>query len=144
MLILDLPKGLCDTLSEVIGSLSIYELRCLNSFMWRILWFNFVCKTEHIVNLMKLLTDLLANNMSDWTPVLTFRASIIKAEVQGTDGLSIAQAFTSLALISLIMDPAIALIQIIPQLSGSMANFFEAPGVSSLLLSRRQTQWSRA
>lgn len=66
---------------------------------------------------------VLANTMVDWTPVLTFTAYIVKAQIQRTATLSTSQAFTSLALIALVTDPAVGLIQAIPQLTASMANF---------------------
>lgn len=61
--------------------------------------------------------------MADWAPVLTFITYVLIANARGTADLSTAQAFTSLAIISLVTKPAVAFIQAIPQLASSMGNF---------------------
>lgn len=79
--------------------------------------------------------------MADWAPVLTFIAYIAKAHAQGTQGLSTAQAFTSLAIISLVTNPAVQAIQAIPRMASSLGNFarLQAYLLSPVIQDERQT-----
>jgi ABC-type multidrug transport system fused ATPase/permease subunit len=55
--------------------------------------------------------------------LVTFAAFIIRSQIDGSKPLSTAQAFTSLAIISLITSPALQLLASIPALTASMAAF---------------------
>lgn len=54
---------------------------------------------------------------------MTFAAFVIRSRIGGSDPLSVAQAFTSLAIISLITAPALQLLASIPAITASMAAF---------------------
>jgi ABC-type bacteriocin/lantibiotic exporter with double-glycine peptidase domain len=56
-------------------------------------------------------------------PLITFAAFIIRAKVNGSQQLSTAQAFTSLAIISLITNPALQLLASIPAITAAFGCF---------------------
>jgi len=58
-----------------------------------------------------------------WSPSLAFIIYAIQANIRGSDSLSTAQAFTSLAIISLVTSPAAELLATIPQSASAMGCF---------------------
>lgn len=60
--------------------------------------------------------------------LVTFAAFVIRSQIDGSNSLSIAQAFTSLAIISLITAPTLQLLASIPALTASMAAFDRVHG----------------
>jgi ATP-binding cassette, subfamily C (CFTR/MRP), member 1 len=89
--------GYSRIMSDIIQSQRIRELRHQRGFRWMIIWLN-----------------VIANLPFNLGPVATFVAYAIQAKVRGTDSLSTTQAFTSLALISLLTDPASQLLAAFP------------------------------
>ncbi|KAG9725388.1 putative ABC transporter, partial [Aureobasidium melanogenum] len=69
----------------------------------------FACFARFIIGL-----NAIAVIPSIWAPVTTFIVYAIKARVDGWDGLNIAQAFTSLALLDLVTTPSAKLLTIMP------------------------------
>ncbi|KAI7976679.1 hypothetical protein EIK77_009910 [Talaromyces pinophilus] len=70
--------------------------------------------------------------------LVTFAAFVIRSQVDGSNPLSIAQAFTSLAIISLITSPSLQLLASIPALTAATAAFDRVHGF--LICSTKDTR----
>ncbi|KAH0274733.1 putative ABC transporter, partial [Aureobasidium melanogenum] len=90
-------SGLKESASSLLHSLRLNELQM------------FACFARLIIGL-----NAIAVIPSIWAPVTTFKVYAIKAYVDGSDGLDIAQAFTSLALLDLVTTPSAKLLTIMP------------------------------
>ncbi|KAG9862345.1 putative ABC transporter, partial [Aureobasidium melanogenum] len=90
-------SGLMKSASALLHSLRVNELHM------------FACFARFIIGL-----NAIAVIPSIWAPVTTFIVYAIKARVGGSDGLNIAQAFTSLALLDLVTTPSAKLLTIMP------------------------------
>ncbi|KAG9674462.1 putative ABC transporter, partial [Aureobasidium melanogenum] len=90
-------SGLMESASSLLHSLRVNELHM------------FACFARFIIGL-----NAIAVIPSIWAPVTTFIVYAIKARVDGSDGLNIAQAFTSLALLDLVTTPSAKLLTIMP------------------------------
>ncbi|KAG9838787.1 putative ABC transporter, partial [Aureobasidium melanogenum] len=90
-------SGLVKSASSLLHSLRVNELQM------------FACFARFIIGL-----NAIAVIPSFWAPVTTFIVYAIKARVDGSDGLNISQAFTSLALLDLVTTPCAKLLTIMP------------------------------
>ena len=89
--------GLGRIMSDIIQRQRLRELDFQKSFRWMIVWLNSV-----------------ANVPSNVAPVLTFIIYAVQAKYRGMDSLGTTQAFTSLAILSLLTEPAAQLLASIP------------------------------
>jgi ATP-binding cassette subfamily C (CFTR/MRP) protein 1 len=100
------PQGLSDILTSIIQNQRVRELDLNQSFRWMIIWLN-----------------VFASIPSIWSPMLTFIAYAVKAKIQNEGSLSMVQAFTSLAIITLVTKPASTLLIAIPMVVSAGACF---------------------
>lgn len=98
--------GLSKVLSSLIQAARIEETRLMGAFRTNLVWALLSAMTPGI-----------------WGPAATFAVFAIQASVQGTDSINTTNAFTALSLISLLCDPASALVQ-------SIVDVFAAVGCS--------------
>ncbi|KEQ80625.1 putative multidrug resistance protein [Aureobasidium pullulans EXF-150] len=98
--------GLGSVVEHLIQSACLAELRASRGFMWLILAMNFVAVIP-----------------ATWAPTITFIVYAIQATVRHTESLGIAQAFTSLALLTLVTTPASKLLTVLPQSAAAMGCF---------------------
>ncbi|KAK6000323.1 hypothetical protein QM012_003955 [Aureobasidium pullulans] len=90
-------SGLVKSASSLLDSLRVNELQM------------FACFARFIIGL-----NAIAVIPSIWAPVTTFIVYAIKARIDDSNGLNIAQAFTSLALLDLVTTPSAKLLTIMP------------------------------
>lgn len=98
--------GLSKVLSTLIQAARVEETRLMGAFRTNLVWALLSAMTPGI-----------------WGPAATFAVFAIQASVQGTDSINTTNAFTALSLISLLCDPASALVQ-------SIVDVFAAVGCS--------------
>ncbi|KAI5240904.1 putative ABC transporter [Aureobasidium subglaciale] len=89
--------GLMNQASALLHSLRLNELKMLALLSQFIIGLNAIAVVPSI-----------------WSPVLTFVVYAIKARIDGSDGLDISQAFTSMALLNLVTTPTAKLLTIMP------------------------------
>jgi ATP-binding cassette subfamily C (CFTR/MRP) protein 1 len=78
-----------------------------------------------------------------WAPTITFIVYAIQATVRHTESLGIAQAFTSLALLTLVTTPASKLLTVLPQSAAAMGCFERLQTFLLLpVASDRSTSWN--
>ncbi|KAI4743295.1 putative multidrug resistance protein [Aureobasidium sp. EXF-12298] len=107
---------------RLIQTYCLTELRTSRGFMWLILAMNFV---------------------ATWAPTITFIVYAIQATVRHTESLGIAQAFTSLALLTLVTTPASKLLTVLPQSAAAMGCFERLQTFLLLpVASDRSTSWN--
>ncbi|KAG9750060.1 putative ABC transporter, partial [Aureobasidium melanogenum] len=90
-------SGLMKSASSLLHSLRVNELRMFARFARFIIGLNAIAVVPSI-----------------WAPVTTFIVYAIKARIDGSNGLNISQAFTSLALLDLVTTPSAKLLTIMP------------------------------
>lgn len=98
--------GLSKVLSTLIQAARVEETRLMGAFRTNLVWALLSAMTPGI-----------------WGPAATFAVFAIQASVRGTDSINTTNAFTALSLISLLCDPASALVQ-------SIVDVFAAGGCS--------------
>lgn len=98
--------GLSKVLSALIQAARVEETRLMGAFRTNLVWALLSAMTPGV-----------------WAPAVTFAVFSIQAAVNGTDAINTTQVFTSLSLISLLCDPASALVQ-------SVVDVFAAVGCS--------------
>ncbi|KAH0283877.1 putative multidrug resistance protein, partial [Aureobasidium sp. EXF-3399] len=98
--------GLGSVVEELIQVSCLQELKTSRGFMWLILAMNFIAVIP-----------------TTWAPTITFIVYAIQATIRNTRSLGIAQAFTSLALLTLITAPASKLLTVLPQFAAAMGCF---------------------
>ncbi|GAB7352459.1 hypothetical protein MBLNU459_g2868t1 [Dothideomycetes sp. NU459] len=98
--------GLSDIMSDAVQKERIRETRQMESWAWIIVWLNTI-----------------ANNPIVMTPAATFAVYAIQATIRGAESLNTVQAFTSLALISLLANPASRLLHAVPNTARSIGSF---------------------
>lgn len=103
--------GLSKVLSTLIQAARVEETRLMGAFRTNLVWALLSAMTPGI-----------------WGPAATFAVFAIQASVQGTDSINTTTAFTALSLISLLCDPASALVQ-------SVVDVFAAVGCSDRIQS---------
>ncbi|KAF3482809.1 uncharacterized protein GIQ15_02133 [Arthroderma uncinatum] len=110
VLTLSLEKSLEVTLQK----LRVHELRLSGGFMWLIILLNV---------LGAYLQSGLATLPAIWSPAIAFIAFTVQAKIQHSNLLSTEQAFTSLALISLVTIPAESFMDAIPHAGACLGSF---------------------
>ncbi|KAI4764830.1 putative multidrug resistance protein [Aureobasidium sp. EXF-12344] len=111
---------------RLIQTYCLTELRTSRGFMWLILAMNFVAVIP-----------------ATWAPTITFIVYAIQATVRHTESLGIAQAFTSLALLTLVTTPASKLLTVLPQSAAAMGCFERLQTFLLLpVASDRSTSWN--
>lgn len=98
--------GLSKVLSTLIQASRVEETRLMGAFRTNLVWALLSAMTPGV-----------------WAPPVTFAVFSIQAALNGTDAINTTQVFTSLSLISLLCDPASALVQ-------SVVDVFAAVGCS--------------
>ncbi|OKL58187.1 hypothetical protein UA08_06868 [Talaromyces atroroseus] len=98
--------GLSDSLGTMLQDRRRRELDLSRQFRWLIVWLNVVASLPQMC-----------------ASLVTFAAFVIRSQIDGSDPLSTAQAFTSLSIITLITSPALQLLASIPALTASNAAF---------------------
>lgn len=138
--------GLTGTMEITIQQQRIRELNLAKSFRWMIVWLNVVCKSYFIKIKAKVITKALsmltyvANIPPSFVPVATFVTYAIQAKIQGSASLSTTQAFTSLAIITLVTNPAAELLAAIP-VTAAASGCFERIQAFLLAPSRKDTRY---
>ncbi|KAJ9298207.1 hypothetical protein DTO271G3_3812 [Paecilomyces variotii] len=103
--------GISEQIAFTLQGQRLRELKLSKKFRWLIVWVNVVAS----------LPQLCAS-------LITFAAFIIRAKVNRSPQLSTAQAFTSLAIISLIANPALQLLASIPAITAAFGCFSRIHG----------------
>ncbi|KAK0643329.1 putative ATP-binding cassette transporter [Cercophora newfieldiana] len=98
--------GLSSLLSSIIQAQRVEETHRMAGFRWCNIWQNVVQNIPYIV-----------------APVLTFTIYAVQAMAQGKESVNTAQAFTSLAIISLLTDPTAKLLSAIPSTASTLGCF---------------------
>lgn len=91
--------GLANIMEDMLQTQRIRELHLSKSFRWMIVWINMVASMPQIL-----------------APLVTFAAYAIRSRVDDSDSLSVARAFASLAIVSLVTSPMVNLLASIPAL----------------------------
>ena len=115
--------GLTQLLSDRIQSLRLSELELSKVFRKLIVWMNLNCQLSYLMSLVcfdKWLTTqvLLANFAAIVSPLITFTVVYAMAS-----SISVAQAFTSLAIITLLTDPLSSLLSSVPSFAATLGCF---------------------
>ncbi|GKZ48059.1 hypothetical protein AbraIFM66951_011809 [Aspergillus brasiliensis] len=92
--------GLSEVLANSLQAQRERELDLSRDFRWLIVWLNVMCAA-----------------------LVTFAAFVIRAKIDHSETLSTVQAFTSLAIISLITSPALQLLASIPAITAALGAF---------------------
>lgn len=95
--------GYSDVVSDLVQNERDKEMKKRQGFLWMMVWVNTVGNIPYVLS-----------------PAATFSVYAIQAYLTGRDSLNIVQAFTSLALISLVSDPASRLLHAIPNVASSL------------------------
>ncbi|RAH71082.1 P-loop containing nucleoside triphosphate hydrolase protein [Aspergillus aculeatinus CBS 121060] len=98
--------GLSETLAATLQAQRERELDLSKDFRWLIVWLNVVASLPQMC-----------------ASLVTFAAFVIRAKIDHSDTLSTVQAFTSLAIISLITSPALQLLASIPAVTAALGAF---------------------
>ena len=98
--------GLGRVMSDIIQRQRLRELNFQRSFRWMIVWMNAI-----------------ANVPMNVAPVLTFIIYAVQAKYRGMDSLGTTQAFTSLAILSLLTGPAAQLLTSVPSTAAASGCF---------------------
>ncbi|KAE8352698.1 P-loop containing nucleoside triphosphate hydrolase protein [Aspergillus coremiiformis] len=98
--------GWSDHLANLLQEQRKRELDLSKSFRWLIVWLNVIASLPQMS-----------------ASLATFAAFVIRSQVDQSDHLSTTQAFTSLAIITLITKPALQLLASIPALTAALAAF---------------------
>ncbi|PYI35212.1 P-loop containing nucleoside triphosphate hydrolase protein [Aspergillus indologenus CBS 114.80] len=98
--------GLSETLATILQAQRGRELNLSRDFRWLIVWLNVVASLPQMC-----------------ASLVTFAAFVIRAKLDHSDTLSTVQAFTSLAIISLITSPALQLLASIPAVTAALGAF---------------------
>lgn len=107
---------------DLIQRACLHELRVSRGFMWLILALNSIGKFSVPLSIKQSLI-MPAVIPSTCAPVITFIVYAVLSEVKRSNSLSTTQAFTSLALLTLITNPAARLLTVIPQCASAMGCF---------------------
>lgn len=107
---------------DLIQRACLHELRVSRGFMWLILALNSIGKFSVPLSIKQ---SLIMPTVipSTCAPVITFIVYAVLSEVKHSNSLSTTQAFTSLALLTLITNPAARLLTVIPQCVSAMGCF---------------------
>ncbi|KAJ9195019.1 hypothetical protein DTO164E3_7003 [Paecilomyces variotii] len=103
--------GISEQIAFTLQGQRLRELKLSKKFRWLIVWVNVVASLPQLR-----------------APLITFAAFIIRAKVNRSPQLSTAQAFTSLAIISLITNPALQLLASIPAITAASGCFSRIHG----------------
>ncbi|PYH68010.1 uncharacterized protein BO88DRAFT_405908 [Aspergillus vadensis CBS 113365] len=98
--------GLSEVLANTLQAQRERELDLSRDFRWLIVWLNVVSSLPQMC-----------------ASLITFAAFIIRAKIDHSETLSTVQAFTSLAIISLITSPALQLLASIPAITAALGAF---------------------
>ena len=98
--------GLGRVMTDIIQGQRIRQLSHQKSFRWMIVWMNVVANIPEMT-----------------APMATFTAYVIQAKLRGMGSLGTTQAFTSLAIISLLTTPAARLLAVIPSTASASGCF---------------------
>ncbi|RAK99259.1 P-loop containing nucleoside triphosphate hydrolase protein [Aspergillus ibericus CBS 121593] len=98
--------GLSETLATTLQGQRERELNLSKDFRWLIVWLNVVASLPQMC-----------------ASLVTFAAFVIRAKIDHSQPLSTVQAFTSLAIISLITSPALQLLSSIPAVTAALGAF---------------------
>ncbi|KAJ9315863.1 hypothetical protein DTO271D3_3841 [Paecilomyces variotii] len=103
--------GISEQIAFTLQGQRLRELKLSKKFRWLIVWVNIVASLPQLC-----------------APLITFAAFIIRAKVNRSPQLSTAQAFTSLAIVSLITNPALQLLASIPAITAAFGCFSRIHG----------------
>jgi ATP-binding cassette subfamily C (CFTR/MRP) protein 1 len=95
--------GLVESMSELVQSERVRELKMAKQFRLLSVWVNVV-----------------ANMAATLSPLVAFAAYVIKADLQHTPQLTTAQAFTALSILTLMMSPVSQLLSAMPIMAAGM------------------------
>ncbi|GAQ47010.1 hypothetical protein ASPNIDRAFT_189460 [Aspergillus niger] len=98
--------GLSEVLANTLQAQRERELDLSRDFRWLIVWLNVVASLPQMC-----------------ASLVTFAAFVIRAKIDHSETLSTVQAFTSLAIISLITSPALQLLASIPAITAALGAF---------------------
>ncbi|RDW69795.1 hypothetical protein BP6252_08815 [Coleophoma cylindrospora] len=98
--------GLTDVIGETVQNQRVQETKQMEEFAWVIVWKNTIANVPFVM-----------------APAATFAVYAVQAYFSGADSLNTTQAFTSLALITLVSNPAAGLLQAVPNVAGSIGCF---------------------
>ncbi|GAA89080.1 hypothetical protein AKAW_07194 [Aspergillus luchuensis IFO 4308] len=98
--------GLSQVLANTLQAQRERELDLSRNFRWLIVWLNVVASLPQMC-----------------ASLVTFAAFVIRAKIDHSETLSTVQAFTSLAIISLITSPALQLLASIPAITAALGAF---------------------
>ncbi|GLA66320.1 hypothetical protein AtubIFM54640_008526 [Aspergillus tubingensis] len=98
--------GLSEVLANTLQAQRERELDLSKDFRWLIVWLNVVASLPQMC-----------------ASLVTFAAFVIRAKIDHSETLSTVQAFTSLAIISLITSPALQLLASIPAITAALGAF---------------------
>lgn len=117
--------GLAGLMSKSIQDQRVKEMKSANEYRWLVLLTNMTGKAPaSIISFLRSRSYLSTGyTPSIFAPVITFVVFEIKARVQGHNSLSLNQAITSLATITLLMTPASTFLTAIPQTSAAIGCF---------------------
>jgi len=113
--------GLNEVVGETVQNERILETNKRNRWVWMVVWQNAIGGYQP--SLVRLLLTRTANSPSVMVPAVTFSVYAIQAYLQGTESLDTVQAFTSLALISLLTVPTSKLLAAVPSAASSIGCF---------------------
>ncbi|KAK8091117.1 multidrug resistance protein [Apiospora phragmitis] len=111
--------GLTNAIEETLQSGRIRELHLSKQFRWMIVWINMA---GLVLNSLPVKNCGITDNQSAASmphilaPLVTFAAYAIRSRVDNSEPLSTAQAFSSLAIVSLVTGPTVDLLSSIPAL----------------------------
>ncbi|RDW80919.1 hypothetical protein BP5796_05617 [Coleophoma crateriformis] len=98
--------GLTDVIGETVQNQRVQETKQMEEFAWVIVWKNTIANIPFVM-----------------APAATFAVYAVQAYFSEADFLNTTQAFTSLALITLVSNPAAGLLQAVPNVAGSIGCF---------------------
>jgi ATP-binding cassette, subfamily C (CFTR/MRP), member 1 len=117
--------GLAGLMSKSIQGQRVKEMKSANEYRWLVLLTNMTGNAStSIISFLRSRSYLTTGyTPSIFAPVITFIVFEIKARVQGHNSLSLNQAITSLATITLLTTPASTFLTAIPQTSAAIGCF---------------------
>lgn len=98
--------GLTEVMGNIVQGERIQETKRMEAWSWIKVWQNVICNIPFAI-----------------APAATFGAYAIQASVTGSQSLNTVQAFTSLALVTLVSYPATRLLAAVPNLAASIGSF---------------------